>query len=445
MAISIVILTFLLVLLMLPIFIDRGKEYSYQRAFQKTSIVAKLFGWLISVDGKIRVGKTSLTSGLTSIYEYEIMEKIENVFLETKKIFNRINFFDFDKQLFDYLTNDKNPNPNFDELTKKMMESYKIPEYFIYNFLIGKLSTEYIKDYIIAFYSFYLRMNFVQSKTRRLSPILHKMAMQFDPQDIEIFNKLKTKDYGLQPYSVIVHDEASDDRSAYNWREAIGSGSKEFKSKFGHIFKETSRMINIKQDSSDEILKERSLTQSHIQIIAPVKLGFERKFFYKNIKRLYKFQIMFYLIFKINIPYSIAKLKHRLKTFQKLDKQEFIDQFYDLPNKLRDYDRKVLFLKYHIDSLKYNIYHVKVYSNEEDIGKQDEKYYEEHVLVIPSKLCFTYPKFEYDKIQDDLINVSTKSVSEQEFFKKPDFFDNRKPKTTTTSEKDERMVTDVEF
>lgn len=403
-------------------------------------MVIRSLGWLISIIGKIRFGKTSLASGMSVAFQIEIIEKITEQMRETQTLFKNINFHDFHLSLIEILDHEYqiNVHPNYPRIAKKLMDIYKLPEIPIYNFYNGQLTSEIIYDYIKGFEALNIRSNFVMSKTRFFSPLTMKMNIHFNVSSVEIKNLEKQKEYSIYDYMVLIHDEASDDRSAMKWHSQIESGAKEYRSKFGHIHKETNRFINIKQDGSDEVAKERSLIQSHVEIQSQLTQVFLNNKLYRFLEKLYGFKLKFYFFRKYKLPYFKYFLSNLFK--ERISFEEFFyGSKYLIPNKIRNLDHKLLFIKRWLSSLRYNVYHIKIYSNEEDIGKKSPEYYEEHQLVIPSIYCFTYPKFEFESIQDELLSMSTTRASEVNLFDKPKYFN------TSFVSDTESGVDDVEF
>ena len=91
----IIVLSAILILeLILPISIF-GVSKHYQNAFYRTQYIAKDFGYLIGINVKISKGNTSITSGLSHIYQLDFLQRIQDLMKQYQSYLNKIDFSTF--------------------------------------------------------------------------------------------------------------------------------------------------------------------------------------------------------------------------------------------------------------------------------------------------------------------------------------------------------------
>lgn len=432
-------LLIILILITIPIIKDEFNDNFYKKQVNRTAEVVSNFGFNIGISAPVGYGKTSGANGITTILEIDIINKLNFVILEAKQLLRFWDFNEINSFLDEIIISNNYEYIDSLDIAKELMVDFKIPNYISYDFFNGRTTLNILTDYVEAYYHLNVRASYVISKTRRYSVITNEMASIYDPKQIEIFNRYREKNYNLLPFSIILEDESSDDRGYKNWQEAADTGSKEFFSKIRHIFKETVRFINMKQRSADEVKQERALKDTNIVIYEKTYQVNDNKKLFKRMKFFYSLKIFPYKLKKIYIPYILFYIKNAIKK-NKVTLDDYIYSNYNHVNKYRDYEHKLLFLQYWINSLKYNVYHIRIYDNEENINSDNDKFYKEETLVFPSTYCFVYPKFEFDGIQNDLIKDTISTLESQNYFKTNSFFDKK-----NNTDNDERMVEEIDF
>ena len=88
-----IIIMIINIILIIPfLIIKRERNQLYDHFMYSINYVAVKLGFIISVNGPIRIGKTSLQSGLGHISERIIIENILDLIEKTKMIFRKISF-----------------------------------------------------------------------------------------------------------------------------------------------------------------------------------------------------------------------------------------------------------------------------------------------------------------------------------------------------------------
>ena len=418
----IIVLSAILILeLILPISIF-GVSKHYQNAFYRTQYIAKDFGYLIGINGKISKGKTSISSGLSHIYQLDFLQRIQDLMKQYQSYLNKIDFSTFNDRVYQLIL-EKGIKEVY-LITDTIMKEYLLTDYPVYNYLSFTSMREMTKSYIIAFGAM-IRNNFVASKTRFYSRITNTMNLDYEITQQDIYKVIESGEYFIEDYLVEIIDEAQDDNAAELWREQEKTGRKQYRNKYRHIHEQNNRMISIKQDESDEVRKQRSLYQTNLKLVDGVEVKFIYRFVYKLLEWLYRIEDAPYRFFKLRVPYSFYYLKNLL-SYDKYSYSAYCEARYDKPSITRDVDHRLIFVKWFLESLNYNVFTVQLAEETDDLGKDTKT--ETFKLVIPSIYCFTYPRFEFNQIQTDLLKKSTKDGSiERNLFKNPEFF-NKKEK-----------------
>ncbi len=418
----------LLMLLVLPYYIVRpnNKYHSYHNRTFYT--IVSSFKWLMSVSGKVGSGKTSIVSGISHVLQYHLLNKTREVMKSYQVHFNTIDFELYNNDLYQLLN--EYSIKNIYLIADLLMDHYQIRDYPIYNFLNFTTSREFTKEYIYAFEAM-VRNNFVASKTRFFSRVTNTLNLEYDIEQQNLYQVINTGNYNIPNYLLEIIDESSDDNAAASWREHEETGRKQYRNKIRHIHEESNYMISIKQDSTDEVRKQRSLYHTNIEVES-VEVIFVFKRLYRLIEHLFRYQDFSYRLFKLRLPYTFYCISNILK-YDKHSYGSYVDQFYDKPNPSRDVDHKLHFVKKFLQSLSYNVYRVSITDDVDNIKKESKV--ETLELVFPSLHCFAYPKYEYNHIQTELMSASIKDGSiESNLFQNPKFF-----------EKTERTVTEHEL
>ncbi len=398
---KLIILIVVNLLLIIPLFSFKGFRKYYEYRFNSTIIFfTYALGYLIAIIGKIRIGKTTLMSGLSHVAQIVIQNRLNSKMEFIRNIFYFIDFQEFEQiVLYCYLEQ----KLNLKDITDFIIDYYKLDSNELYfNFLEFEVIKDLVFDYIDAFYKIYIRNQYVYSKTRFYSHITNKTNIQYNLNWTKIKEAFKKKEYIIEDDMVELIDEATDELGASFQYEDMKdeSGAKEYRRKYGHIHRERNYMIISKQDASDEIKRYRTLTQSNIQIIEKVdvvgnfRLSNKLINLIKNfVNHFHKFKWNCIAIFK-GMIYSEDRNKYIEEKF----KGKYIGK--SLINYLT-YIEKFLFSK------SYCKFKCRLYDNAQDVGKIDEKYYIEYKLVIPLQFCFgCFSTHEYSYIQNELINNS---------------------------------------
>ncbi|MDY0210925.1 MAG: hypothetical protein RBQ91_05930 [Acholeplasma sp.] len=414
--IIVILSTILLILLLLSVvFFGKSKYYKYH--FQRTQYEAIEFGHLIGISGKIGSGKTSIASGLSHIYQLDIQYRIQKLLKDYQTYFNKIEFQNFNDRLYELIIT--HGAKNYYLITDELMAGFNLIDRPVYNFMNFTTIREMTKSYVIAFISL-LRNNYVASKTRFYSRITNTLNLDYDIKQQDLYKVFESGDYYIEDYLVEIIDEAQDDNSAATWREQETSGRKQYRNKYRHIHEQNNRMIGIKQDETDEVRKQRSLYQTNIKIVEKTDVKFIYRFVYKIFEFCYRLEDSPYRFFKLRLPYTWYYIKN-LFNYDKYSFQSYCDARYDSPSITRDVDHKLMFVRWYLESLNYSVFTVQIAHDADDLSKDSKV--DNLKLVIPTIYCFTYPRFEFNKIQTDLLEKSNKDGSiERNLFKNPEFF-----------------------
>lgn len=414
---TIIVLTAILILLLIiPLSVFGVTKY-YDYSFHRTQYIALDFGYLIDVNGKISKGKTSISSGLSHIYQLDFLRRIRDLMKQYQTFLNRIDFRQYNDRVYQLIM--EKGIKNVYEITDQLMSEYQLNDIPVYNYLTFTSMREMTKSYVIAFGAM-VRNNFVASKTRFYSRVTNTMNLDYDITQQDLYKVIQSGNYFIEDYLVEIIDEAQDDNAADLWRDQEKTGRKQYRNKYRHIHEQNNRMISIKQDASDEVRKQRSLYQTNLKLVDGVQVKFVYKFVYDIMKWIYRLEDSPYRIFKLRIPYMIYYFKNLL-SYDKYSFSAYCEARYDKPSITRNVDHKLMFLKWYLESMNYNVFSVELAEDTDDLGKQNKT--ETMKLVIPSIYCFTYPRYEFNKIQTDLLSKSNKDGSiERNLFKNPEFF-----------------------
>lgn len=424
------------IVLIIPLISYFGRRKYLSILHHKTVAQVDELGYLNSINAPVKTGKTSLGHGISHLLQILMMNRIESIFDKTKKMFKSIDFV----QLDDFIMSDfvsqyeaiteasDNPSIEMIDINKtitNMFIHFKFNDRLIYDFINIKTFSEWMFKYAEGLFVMYIRSNFVQSKTKVYSHITGKFNYSYDINDQKIYLAYEKGKFAIYKYMVELIDEASDEVEAEKWREEKDSGAKEYRRKYAHIFEETSRMITIKQDSSDEIKKFRSLHQSNLYIIEKVDQRGTGRDIYKIIKFLYYIPVFFYKM-KLRISFSIIWLITYIKTREKLDYNEFERKHYAAINIHRKTDNKLFYIDMFLKRIAFNRFHVLNYPSEEDVGKRDPSYYSEMTLYIPTIYCWgVFNHVEYKTIYEDLMKVSKTHASEINYYVRENYFEKK--------------------
>ena len=422
-----IILLIVYLIIIIPFLILRISSDYYEKQFYNSYYYFTKIrtGEVLGVSGLMKTGKTSLSSVLSVIFQMDLIDKINNLFEITTLLLTNVNIDELNSIIAALLSK----TDDIKEIGNFIMFNLQIKEYPLYLFGETFTSKELLNDYIEAFDAMYVRANFVYSKTRFYSPLMKKLNMYFDIKQMRINEAFNSNKFDLGRYSILIHDEASDDKSASEWQEFIKSGSKTFINKIRHIFKETTHLITIKQDATDEVKKERQLIHTSIHLYKPLKIINKKLMLRKVVKIINDFPFMFYRFFKIRIPFVFSFIKYLIKNRMILSYKTYYKEFGKNVTRLREHNKTMFYFDKFFDSLNCICFYARVYDNADDVGSKNSDLYEEIKIISPIKYAFTYPKFEFDHIYDELKAASdSNNCQSVNYFSKKRYFDLKEQK-----------------
>lgn len=424
------------IVLIIPLVSYFGSRKFLSILYNKSIAQIDGLGYLNSINAPIKTGKTSLGHGISHILQILTMNKIEEMFDRTKKMFKYIDF----NQLDDFIMSDfvsqyeaiieacENPSIemiNIKKTIQNLFLHFGFKDRLIYDFINIKPFSYWMYKYAEGLFVMYIRSNFVQSKTKVYSHITGKFNYTYDLNDQKIYLAYQKGEFAIYKYMVEMIDEASDDIEAEKWREEKDSGAKEYRRKYAHIFEETNRMITIKQDSSDEIKKFRSLHQSNLYIIEKVDQRGTGRDLFAIIKTILYIPVSFYKL-RLKMAFGFKYMIHFIRTREKLDYGQFESTRYAMINIQRKIDNKLYYVDMFLKRIAFNRFHVLNYPSEEDVGKRDPVYYTEMTLYIPTIYCWgVFDHIEYKTIYEDLMNVSNKHANEVNYYVRENYFEKK--------------------
>lgn len=424
------------VVLIIPLVSYFGRRKYLSFLFNKSISQIDGLGFLNSINAPIKTGKTSLGQGISHILQILTMNRIEELFDKTKKMFKTIDFVKLDDFIMsDFVSQyeaiiEACENPSIEMISiKKTVQNlflhFRFQDRLIYDFINIRSFSDWMYKYAEGLFVMYIRSNFVQSKTKVYSHITGKFNYSYDLNDQKIYLAYEKGEFAIYKYMVEMIDEASDDIEAEKWREEKDSGAKEYRRKYAHIFEETNRMITIKQDSSDEIKKFRSLHQSNLYIIEKVDQRGTGRDLYAIIKTILYIPVFFYQL-RLKLAFGLRYMVHFIRTREKLDYSQFENLHYAMINLQRKIDNKLYYIDMFLKRIAYNRFHVLNYPSEEDVGKRDPVYYSEMTLYIPTIYCWgVFNHVEYKTIYEDLMNVSKKHANEVNYYVRENYFEKK--------------------
>lgn len=393
------------VLLILPFLMLSGYRKYYEYSYNSSIGYCKYkLGYLISICGKIRIGKSTLMSGLSHVFQIIIMGNNNEIMKDVRNDFYFIDFNEFEKVILDSYYREN--NHDLDLITDILLLKYDFNgDHLKYNFLNFENVKQLLKNYVESYYVIYIRDQYVYSKSKIYSHITNKMNLEYDLNWTKIKEAYWNKNYVIYDNFVELIDEASDDIGAGNQYEdrKDESGAKEYRRKFGHIHREKNYMITTKQDSSDEIARYRRLNQSNIEIENKVNV-------IGNFKK-----INYFINKTISFVDSFNRFRFKLLAiFRGIIDSDERDQFVNVKLKGKIFGRKLeykfTFLQKFLFSKSYCEFNCNIYQKEEDVGKENtnsKHYYDDFTFIIPLKYCFgCFNTHEYSYIENELIKNS---------------------------------------
>jgi hypothetical protein len=428
------------IILGIPLILTAINRTFLNRLFEIACAYFKQLGFLDSINGVIRVGKTSLQSGLKHIGELEIIDQLESMILKTKQVYSHIDFRDLDQLLEQRFTNiwpgyfviDVEYQLEFDILTQDIIKWFEVHENMnlstsiIYNFTSSKTSQKYIEDYVMAYFCLNFRKNFVMSKTPFYSHITGTFSYQLNPENFKINDAYKLQNYAIYDFMIILVDEYSDDYAASARYDDMKetSGVKDYLRKFGQIHQERNKLITTKQDVKDEMKKLRNLTQSNLWIPTKVEQRGISRLLLKVITFFYTFYFFFYDLTIVRYRMVKFNLEQKKMGLDPYDFDDYLEHDYKRVNLKRHVEHRLLHIDWFLFSIGFNKYEVWNYSSEEDVKKRDPQYYQKMMFYIPIQFCFgTYDTHYWRMIQKEQL-LNTQEVSnESNWFEEVKYFE----------------------
>jgi hypothetical protein len=406
-------------LLLLPFIIVKTQSKIFQYQFHRTiAYVKNKLGIIIGINGPIRVGKTSLQSGLSSVCQIITIQEISDMMSRTKVIFNHIDFNEFDALAMNILLQFQGL-PEFDVLANEFLNHYDLDGNAIHYDMIGQVTTEkLILDYLYALWVMNIRNNFVQSKTPFYSHITGTYNMNLETDWLNIRDAYKNKNYAIHDWMTLLIDELTDEAGAMEYLSDVKDqkGGKEYRRKFGQIHQERNRMITTKQDVMDEVKKYRNLTHSNLVIDEKVQMVANFMWIYNIIAYFMNQKISMILFFRVLPVFLRGRFKALLvNPFRLLLKKPSIswityDELKEIHRnrigRFRHIENKLYYMKQFFKSIGYNRYVGFNIKRAEDIERSTAER-DEVILYIPTHLCFgTYETHLYRSYQTDLLKRS---------------------------------------
>jgi len=398
------------------------KSSYYHNRYSETLYTLKEKGYLISISGKVKVGKTTLANGMKHAYEKIILNQLEEKIAYTKVIlqdvdFNELNDF-IDFKFYEWF--DQDLKKDFNQLAEEVIVTFKINDSVVNDFINIKRIIVIVRQYVEAYFYYFIKANFVYSNTSTYSRVTGKFNQKYNIENQQIMNSYLRKTFDIDRYSVELIDEASDEDNAMKWREIEDTGAKEYRRKYAHIYEETNRLISIKQDSSDEIKKYRNLYHSNFYI--------NHKAVLRNTYGLIK-RILFILInLKIWFYNKWFSLLHKTKLlFKRIDSIDVQMEFeYNRSNFIRKMDTRKYYLEMLFKSFGYLVFNTNDYYNEKDIGSKQADTFAEEILVFPVIECWgMFNHVEFNYLYDELKASSEKEPTIANYYYHNNYFEKK--------------------
>lgn len=425
-----IIIIFFIALLFLPLLFISGKNKLLKHNYNNSvGFVKYRLGSIISINGPIRVGKTSAQAGISSIMEKLIIQDILELMEKTKLMLKSISFNKLDYILNDYYSNfdlsDKDNYPIFEDISNVIITSFNLNEESFINDFIGNIPIDkLIIDYCQAYFVIYFRNNYIQSKTPFYSHTTGNYNLDLDVNWLSIKNAYKNKDYAILDWVVILIDELTDEASSGMWQQDLQdlSGAKDYRRKFGQIHQERNKIISTKQDVLDEIKKFRNLTHSHLHLDHQVYTIGNYNVLYNFIDSMFRIKHFLFKNLYLKPKFYIKKIL-RIEDYKQVSFSRYYDYFLNESNMLRKDNNYLFYLKEFLLSIGFNVYNGRVLERAEDIEKANAES-EIFTLTIPTIDCWgVYDTHLFKSMQTDLLDNSNTIAKEVIPIKNESFFE----------------------
>lgn len=376
----------LLMAISIPFFYQIKGIYFKNRYQQSIVYIKQVLGYLITIFGKIRTGKTSLASSIIHIYTLLFQGELTEMINKTKIMFKSVDFNVLDHFIFEaFEENGFDHKQDFDAVTSLVIQYFNLdPDGHYYDFIKDKSVKELIYDYVFGVYVLFIRNNYVMSNISIYNRITGNYSFQLETRWLEVRNAYNNMDFGIDDYMILFIDEITDDKSASMWNQDAKdeSGYKEYLRKFGRYHQERNRLLSTKQDAFDEVRKNRNLTQSNIHLSERVKTTNTNRLLFALVSLPIRFRICLYKGF--TVFRFLLKVLIRPKMIKGF-KQHFA-AFYDYNFARINFERnmmnRIFFWDQFLFSFGFNVYKIKNYDDIEEVGKKDLG--EEFVVITPT-------------------------------------------------------------
>ncbi len=363
----------------LKIFIYYFKTKRLSKEYINTQNEVDKLGVNVAIIGLPRSGKNVLANGLLYSKEQHLMQKAKDMLEEIKIC---LYFLDFD--LVDLIIEDYKRKKNntvsyvdFKYIVGKIFHKFKINDGIFNNYIQNNKLSDLINNYVICYYTLYIRGFNVLSYTYQYSFVSHTVARILMDDTFNLKEVVDNGIFYLEPFMLTFSDERSLTKSNLlsTSRKEKDKGGKEFACLVGNMFQETLFNLSLKQISSDEIANERRLKTDNLYIMGKGEI---KNSFYNLTFEVDK------MIQKLNKRY-IKRFKR--KSYNDEFKAKYIS-FKSWTNDLLVCDYKKEFMQLHllkkyITTLGYIKTKVRNYYKEEDVGSANvNSYYD---------MEFTYP------------------------------------------------------
>ena len=353
------------------------KDLKIYRACKRTEYeVRAKFGYTIYLTAPIRTGKTTLMSGLSHILTNVLIRLAYGTKAKVKKIIIEADFIEIDKLITLCFQNKKSVYETIEKVIQTnpvlFSKSHQDPVDR------EKKYTLLIKDYVKAQYAL-LTNNFVfaAKETPFYNRITGTERKRFDFTSMQLKNAYDHQIFQLDNYNIILEDEKGLDgkkkETKYMTAAKEDDGMPEFLRIIGNAGQETLYYITTNQEASRWVSTERHLMTTNI-LIKEMSIITIHSFYRKVLLLLNKIVHFFY---QIAIFFHFGTLKKRV--------------YCNRPNFFKRINKKLNHLDQKLFAKSVIRYHVYVYSDVDDVGKNNTTaniYYEEMDLYLPLTYCF---------------------------------------------------------
>lgn len=385
-----------LILLYLSFIILKDFVFTYfwkkhlTRMRDKTKAVISSFEYVMSINGLMGKGKTSLSVGIITDLSELISLNIDEELNKTRAELYKINFLEFDNRFEEYFEkNIESCNFKIFKLIDNFLteEKYKETGFFT-DFLVTESIFYKLVKYCIRYYVLNIRGILVYSKGYLFNRFTKTNAFLLDDTGLEMVNALFDNNWQFELGTIYFDDELSITRGNRL------SGSKIYKSSgmtitlalIRNLSLGTTYRITTKQFAKNEEYQDRQLSGSTI-IIDKVNTVLTTKWLRS-------------LLLNLDGDYvKILTMYLKIYCFLTKTDSSYISDYFSTNTVYRKIHYYIIQKCNLLFSKGYNIYHIRNYYNVDDVGKENNKqfnYYSPEVLVFPLNYVYgNYDTHEY--------------------------------------------------